>query len=119
MINVSDIVIDPDLASAFTIERTTGQFAIGGWAKNTPTFIESTGDVRNTSGKELEMIPEADRPKNALTVRTLSPLYVTSEQNYMTSDIIIFHGERHRIITVKDYDEQGYWYAVAVRMAGN
>ncbi len=119
MINVGDLVIDPDLCSNFTILRTTGSFKLGGWVKDPVVTIASYGAVRNSNGKELEMLPEADRPKNALTFRTAFPLYVTTEQGSMLSDILVFHGEQHRILTVKDYSEQGYWFAMAVRMEGN
>jgi hypothetical protein len=119
VINVADIVEDPDLASSFTIQRTTGSFQIGGWQKNAPTFIQALGDVRNTGGKELDMLPEADRPKNALSFRTTFPLYVTTEMDYLMSDILIFHGEHYRVLTTRDYSEQGYFFAIGERMEGN
>ena len=119
MFNVSELVNDFDLCSNFTIQRKTGQFAIGGWTQSAPTNISAFGAVRNSTGKELEMIPEADRPKEALTFRTVFPLYVTNEQTGLMSDVLVFQGNHYRILLSKNYSEQGYWFAMAVRLEGN
>lgn len=119
MIEVSELLNDPDLCESFTITRTTGTFQIGGWQKNVPQVIQAYGAVRNTSGKELEMVPEADRIKNTLTFRTVFPLYTTNEQLGQVSDVLTFHGEDYRILAVKDYSQQGYFLAIATIMKGS
>lgn len=119
MIDVSEMLNDPDLCESFTITRTTGTFQIGGWVKNIPQQIQAYGAVRNTSGKELDMIPEADRVKNTLTFRSVTPMFETSEANGMISDVLAFHGEQYRILAVKDYSSQGYYLAIATIMGGS
>jgi len=118
VIEVDDIVNDPDLSESFTITRTTGTYQIGGWVKNVPQVIQAYGAVRNTSGKEIEMVPEADRIKNTLTFRSTVPMFETNEANNEISDILTFHGDDYRILAVKDYSSQGYYLAVATIMGG-
>lgn len=118
MIDVSEVVSDPDLCSSFTILRTTGTFEAGGWVPNTPTVISAFGAVRNTSGKEVDMIPEADRIHESITIRTVTQIFETSEDLSQTSDIFQWQGDKYRLMNVKNYSEQGYWFALGVRMAG-
>lgn len=119
MIQVDEILNDPDLCSQFQIVRTTGANGIGGWIKNEPTTITTIGAVRNSSGGEIEMIPEADQVHEPLTFRTVEPMFTTSVQNSATSDVLVFRGDRYRVLSVKNYVEQGYWQAVATRMIGD
>ena len=119
MIDVSELLNDPDLCESFMITRTTGTFQIGGWVKSVPQVIQAYGAVRNTSGKELEMIPEADRVKNSLTFRSITPMFITSEANSQISDVLSFHGEQYRVLAVKDYSSQGYYLAIATIMGGS
>lgn len=118
MIDVSEIVNDPDMCSTFSVKRTTGAFAAGCWQPNTSTIINTFGAVRNVSGKELEMIPEADRAHEAITVRTATQLFVTNQDGDQISDILQWQGANYRLLRIKQYEEQGYWYAEGVRMEG-
>jgi hypothetical protein len=119
MIDVSEILLDSDLCSAFSILRTTGNYVEGGWASDQPVTINSQGAVRNTSGKELEMLPEADRAAELLSFRSVDRMYTTNAAGMMTSDVLVYQGDQYRVILVKNYSDQGYWLAVATRMAGS
>ena len=59
--DLSQAVNDPDMAELFTIVRTSGAFAAGGWQPGTPQNIQGYGVVSIASGKDLEMVPEGDR----------------------------------------------------------
>jgi hypothetical protein len=115
---IGSVVGNPDICSSFTILRTTGQFAPDGWQPNAPTFISAYGAVRNVSGKEISMLPEADRVHEAVTVRTTTQLFVTNEDNDQVSDVLQWQGAKYRLLNVRNYSEQGYWFAMGVRMAG-
>jgi hypothetical protein len=119
MIDISEILNDQDVCSDFQIIRTKGKFAAGGWQSDPSVTIQSFGAVRNTAGKELDMVPEADRTRELLTFRTVDQIFVTGEVNSEISDILLFQGASYRVLTANNYSEQGYWLAIATRMAGN
>jgi hypothetical protein len=66
----------------------------------------------------LEMIPEADRVHESRIFHSTVPMFVTSEDLSMTSDIAVWRGIRYRVLSVRDYDQRGYYSAIGVRMAG-
>lgn len=133
MIDVGDIVNDPDLAQAFTIERSTGQFVLGGW-KTTAVLVPAYGCITVASPEDLEMVPEGDRLSGAMLFHTSSPLYITEleggagQQGWgkggfgvttqQVSDVVVWRGQRYRVVHLSPYQDYGYYRAVAVRMAG-
>ena len=120
---LSEIINDPDLAEAFTIIRSSGSFASGGW-RNVQTNIKSYGVIDNAQGQDLEMIPEGDRVLGAIVIHTEAPMYVSHEDpvdgvnSPGISDIVVWHGQQWRLMHVSDRSNRGYYSAVAVRMAG-
>lgn len=118
-IDVSDIVNDSDLGSNFVIQRSTGSFQFGGWQPDAPQNIQAFGPVRNTSGKELKMVPEGDQASELLTFHSTTRMFITSATGNQTSDVLQWQNDLYRVITVKNYSEQGYWLAIASRIAGN
>lgn len=120
MIDVSEVLLDPDLCESFQIERSTGTLGSGGWKVNIPpAVLNAYGAVRNMSGEELESIPAADRVNEMISIRSTTTMFVTSADQSATSDVIIWKNDRYRVVSTKDYGSQGYSYAVAGRMAGN
>lgn len=118
MIDVIDGITDADVASPFTIQRNPGQFAAGGWQANAAQVIQAFGAVRNTKGRELDMVPAADRVHELATFRSTSPMYDTDAVKGITSDVLTWQGSQYRVVVVKQYQEQGYYLAIAARMSG-
>lgn len=119
IINVADLLNDPDLCEPFTITRNPGQFAAGGWQGSGPTTFNAYGAVRNATGKELDMVPEGDRVHEMISFRSVTPMYMTDEAQSITSDILTWHGQKYRVVFSKDYTSQGYTLAIAARMLGS
>ncbi len=116
MIDVSELINDPDFASDFTVYRKTGEFIEGGYSQ-TETAIPMTGVVIPSSPDELAMVPEGDRVTGANTFYATEALYRTREGG--TSDEILWNGERYRVVHVWDRSANGFYKAMAARMAGN
>lgn len=114
MIDVSEILNDPDMCEGFTILRPSGQFVAGGYQQNVPQSISSFGAIRNTSGAELDMVPEGDRNRELISIRTTTQVFETNKGQ--TSDMVLYHNFQYRVVTVKDYSSQGYWFAIAAKM---
>ena len=68
MINVQEVILDPDMLpdQPFTILRSQGQFVMGGFQSVT-TEIQIWGPVQQASNKEIMMLPEADRVAPLIT----------------------------------------------------
>jgi hypothetical protein len=117
--NLLDVVSNPDIAECFTIQRNPGIFTQGGWQAQEPVTIQAFGVVSVASARQLEMVPEADRVHGARVFHSSTPMYVTSEDLGITSDILIWNGISYRVMSVGPYQNRGgYYEAVAVRMAG-
>lgn len=117
---LQDVVNDPDLAEPFTVLRQPGSFQQNGWQTSTPQTIQAFGVVTVATQKALQMLPEADRVNAERMFIAECPMYVTSEDNSITSDILIWCGVKYRVMVVGEYENRGgYYCAVATRMKGN
>ena len=78
MINVSDVVSDPELQAPqpFTVQRSTGQWVLGVF-QNTYASFNLLGPVQQATNKEIAMLPEADRVGAVRSFWTTVPLYLT------------------------------------------
>jgi len=117
---LQDVVNSPDLAEPFTILRQPGSFGAGGWQTSQPQNIPAFGVVTVASHKMLQMIPEADRVNADRMFLAECPMYVTSEVNGITSDILVWMGVKYRVMAVGQYQNRGgFYYAIASRMKGD
>lgn len=117
MINVADVVSDPDLAQPFTILRSTGSWVNGVW-QSTVVSTPSYGVIAEPTEVDLEMVPEGDKVKGAIVVWSPQIIYAThaTEGAGGSSDIIIWNGLNHRVLQTKLYSDYGYYRAIATRM---
>jgi hypothetical protein len=78
MISVQEVILDPDMIAPepFTILRSTGQFALGGFETVTVP-IQLWGPVQQASNKEIQMLPEADRVGSIRAFWSRVPVYLT------------------------------------------
>lgn len=118
-IDLSEVVNDPELAESFTILRSSGTFAEGGWQEATRQTIQTFGVVSPASSDDVNQLPEGDRISGNTTFYTSTPMYVThTDPQPGTSDIIVWQGENYRLAMVWNYSTRGYYKAVGVRMSG-
>lgn len=114
-IDVSDICNDSDLAFAFTIQRSTGSFQLGGYV-STPTPIPMWGPVQPSSEKEISMVPEGDRTTGMYTFWSTLPILTTNQNG--VADTILWDGNNYRILAIMPWIENGYYLGVGARMTG-
>ena len=118
--SLAEVANDPDLAQCWTVIRSTGQFAAGGW-QNQTVQIEMRGISAIATDRDLEMIPEGDRVTGARLFIASQPLYVTRnlEPNMSgIADQIQFGDSTYRLLSVGPWCDYGYYYAIGVRMSG-
>ena len=113
-----EVVLSSEFAEAFTITRATGgAFQAGGWAQGA-TDIPSYGVVNPSSAKQLEMLPEGDRPAEAMTFFSVRQLFTTDADASGTSDVLTWQSTKYRVLAVWNYSNRGYYMAIAERMSG-
>lgn len=118
-IDLQDVVLDGDMAEAYTILRSSGQWAAGGWQEKPRQSIAGFGVVSEARAKDIAMLPEGDRAGEFRAFYSAQPLFTTRESAYEgngTSDILVWQSIQYRILTVALYGNRGYWKAIAVRM---
>jgi len=119
MIDVSEIVEDPDFAQEFTVYRSNGSFVKGRWTEGTPTQITILGVVTVMSARELNQLPEGDRIKAAMNFHSTLPIYVTRiGSSPGISDKIFWRGDYYKIFNVVPNVDYGYYKASGERITG-
>lgn len=120
MLDVSQIVVDPDFVQSFTVYREAGSWSGGRWA-STETAIAMTGTVTVAKPQELVQVPEADRTTGVMVFYSTQPIFITRSDSTKavegTSDQIAWNGDRYRVSMVAPWKDYGYYKALAVRMA--
>jgi hypothetical protein len=122
MINVAEVVSDPDLCQTVTVQRSHGAFALGGWSDSqaTTSTFPISAVVTVASENDLRQVPEGDRVAGAMMFHTTQPLYLThgATPQAADSDILVWNGNRYRLIKIWPYVNYGYYKAMGVRMSG-
>jgi len=111
MIDVTELLTDPDFVSTYTIWRKSGKWVDGKYEQSEDPLV-FYGPVQPPSTEELEQIPEADRVKGTMNFLSTEQIFLTSETG--TSDEAEYKGFRYKIIQVKPWHN---WYrATGVRI---
>ncbi len=119
MINLAELIVDPDFAQKFNVYRSTGSFIKGVWTEGTTTVIEMVGVVTVMSSKDLRQIPEGDRITGAMTFYAQGELFVTRDGQYLgTSDKIYWRGNYYKLFSVSPWVDYGFYSAHGDRILG-
>ena len=116
MINVAELIHDPDFCQPYTLYRQTSTW-LAGRSQPTEVAIQRSGVIIAANSKDLLQAPEGDRTKGIVAVYDTEPLLVTNEAG--TSDEIIWHDERYRLFQVWPYKDYGYYKALGERIVGD
>lgn len=121
MIDVSEIIDDPDFVQIFKLYRITGQFVNGRWVEDAKQELTRRGVIVPAGSKTLRQLPEADRIIAAIDVYTKEIMYLTSnaENQARTSDQILWKGDLYKLLSVDDYSDHGFYHGVGQRIRGN
>jgi hypothetical protein len=105
LIDVADILCDPDFTDALTlINRTSSVSGLGeNVIKETP--VCTFGSVQPASGKTIQRLPEALRVGNVSSFWLKGKITVSEPGKY--TSVIAFQGRRYQIQMVFDYTNWG------------
>lgn len=112
MINVAELMSDPDFSRSFTVKRPTGAFADEGVYASTYEKIQMTGVVQPASPKELQMLPEGSRLTDIIAVwSNLEMRVATGDKS--ESDVIVVDSKKYRVIKCEPWADAGYFKVLA------
>lgn len=121
MINIAEIIADPDFMQPYTVRRNTGTWVNGRFVE-TPTTLNFFGVVIPANAQDIQMLPEGDRVSGLINFYTTAdnPFQISKADNgeLGTSDQPIWRGNNYRILQVFDYQDYGYQLAIGTRMDG-
>lgn len=117
MINIAEVVNDPDFTQPFQINRFSGSFENEGeWVKTSQT-LQRVGVIQPTKSSDaLNFLPEGERQANAITIYCAEDILMGDGQD-IQSDVVIWNGAQYRVAYSKPWQANGYWFAIATGMA--
>jgi hypothetical protein len=122
MIDVSELIIDPDFAQPYLVHRMSGYWFEGEFIQE-ESSLQFYGVITPANTQDVNMLPEGDRIAGLMTFYTTAdnPIFVTRnlDTDKGTSDQIEWRGEHYRIMQTYPYNDYGYVKAIGTRMAGD
>jgi hypothetical protein len=131
MIDISEMMYDPDFAQTYSVYRQTGKFIRGTFVIGHEVDgvwvpgefkLDFYGPILPANTKDIEQVPEGDRVAGMMNFYTSAdnPFYITrNTPDSGTSDQAVWRGERYRLLQLLSTDDFGYQKAIGARMAGD
>jgi len=112
LLDVSEIVLDPDFADAIVCKRRSQTIGTNGRATNAAP-VETTfyGVVTEYDGDILERMEIGDKIKGSITIHSKFPLIEGAPGQ--TADIIAFRGREYTVARVENYSHFGAGFTAA------
>lgn len=116
MINVGEIVIDPDFVQGFTYLRRKITW-VNGRKTITEEQYSGTGTIIPDTSKSMDNTPQGVNLTGNITLWTHETLLVTQENSDVDylSDVVIYKGERYILFNDRNLSEYGYNRYTGVR----
>ncbi|MCX2699253.1 hypothetical protein [Ochrobactrum chromiisoli] len=110
LLDVSDILSDPDFADEITITRTIVRVERGRTKKD-QTEIPTVGVVTSDQGDILDRLPDMRRVAGTILVHTTETLVASDGER--DADIIEWAGKQYTVVDVNDYSRYGAGFTCA------
>jgi galactose-6-phosphate isomerase len=120
LLDVSDIVLDPDFSDLITCRRSTQTIGNNGRAINSPGETVFRGVVTQNGGNILNRLDGGEHASGAIIIHSKFPLIAQAPD--ITADVVIFRGKEYTVVRVDDYSNFGAGFTAAecdlINMAG-
>lgn len=100
LIDVSDLLLDPDFTNTVTLIRRASSINIHGEHDMVETPSQIIASVQGLSAEDLVRMPEAARLQGMIAVYFRGKLMAESPNGY--ADVIVWQGKRHQVATVDE-----------------
>jgi hypothetical protein len=121
MINVAEVVLDPDLASTFQkIPYKSGSFdADSNWIAVYGAAVDIFACIQPSSSQDiLQFLPEAERSKLACSVYSAEPV-LQGDGTTTQSDLVVWHSKTYRVNNAQYWEDYGYYFAIATQLTAD
>lgn len=117
MIDVSELVNDPDNSQPFTILRNQGKWLNGSWQSGNQQQLAGFGVITPLTARDIKMVPEGDVNESLRAFYTATQIFTTNANAAVdstggSSDVLVWRGQQYRVIGVKHYEDYGYYKAI-------
>lgn len=113
MINVVELMSDPDFASTFLVRRPRGDRDDAGVFQVLDyTDTSVVGIVQPADPAAVQMLPEGERLGNVIEVWSAAELRASDAAEAL-SDVLVVDGQSFRVIKSEDWSANGYSHVFA------
>ena len=117
MINVSELMTDPDFVQQFTVKRFTADFGVEGeYAQNTPRTLRLTGAIQHPSSADKARFAAEGERNTAIIKVYCGERLNDSDGDGKQSDVITWYCEDYRVFECRPWADNGYWQVFAQRI---
>lgn len=111
LLDVSDVLTDPDFADTFTVYRQAVTVGNDGFSVRTETTFSAVGVVTPDMWSTLQRAPEGSNVSEIITV--ITQFRLTSSVDGYDADEIAWNGKRYVVIAVGDCTRYGAGFVEA------
>jgi hypothetical protein len=111
-VDISEMMLDPELTETFTVRRPTGSYDGHGQWRATYADTAVVGIAQPMSPREVEMLPEGSRIDNMMSFWSAVEMK-TADGNRAEADVIVYQGASYKVVKVNPWGPSGYWKAMA------
>lgn len=121
-LNLTRVVNSPAFAQAYTVNRSVGAFAFGGYTVTSTDALPFWGIIQPATDEELAQVPEGDRVTGMIGFISEQRMYETHGsgvgQPSGLSDTITWNDQLYKVVKVVPWKDFGFWKAIASRQSG-
>lgn len=118
LLNLSRVVNSPYFAQAFTVMRSTGAFAQGGYVDSVCP-IGFYGVIQPATDEDIRQVEEGDRTTGMMSFIAEGQMYKTRAKNANVksglSDRILWNDFEYKIVSTSPWKDFGFWKAIGSR----
>jgi hypothetical protein len=117
MLDMSDVISDPDFGVEYSVRRPPQSSfqAEGVWtAGGAPTVISLSSPLQPSRGVDVaQFLPEGERAKRSISIWSPVEIFMSDGEG-RDADQIVYNGETYRVAFAKRWGAQGnYWFSMA------
>jgi hypothetical protein len=115
MIDMSELMSDPDFVQQVQITRTQGSFDDDGvWHSVGPKqIVWQLMAVQQSTPAQLQALPEGERDGSFISLWSFNPIFVADGVTEQQSDVVFWHGKPYRVVRCADRSDNGFYQAIA------
>ncbi|MCX5495373.1 hypothetical protein OSH11_11695 [Kaistia dalseonensis] len=111
LLDVSDVLADPDFADTLTLTRATQSVGSDGIATRAEVVSTISGVVTSNSGDVLKRFPDMARVSGSILVHTTARLVASDGPT--EADRLTWQGRDYTVSVLNDYSSYGAGFVVA------